>query len=484
MGSTSSTVVKNIRWMIISKIIVYLLSIITITLIPRYLGVEGYGQLNFILSFVGLFIIFGDFGISSLIYRDVSKNPKKASEYFNNLFLLKTFLLALMILVIIIVTLFIDKSSYIKELIIFLGIPFILISLISSFYMCFYNALQKMQYAAIYETTTKLLYIIFVICVIYFNFKLVGILIANVISLLLTCLFLVLFLKKYIKIRIKLDFKYIISKLKVTSFFAGIIFFTLVYYNADKLLVSFFIGDYQLGLYVIGYTFFGLLISFIYIFNSALFPVLSSYSNNLVKYKRISELYLKYIFIISTPILFGGVYLANKIVSLAFGSKFIGGLIAFQIILLFFFIAALNTYNLSTLQIKNKERLYFFIVMAAAIFNIVVDLFVIPIYGIIGAAIVTVLSELIVFIGSYLYVKENIRLSYWKQSIFPFIGSTIMIASLYLIDKFLYPNGWFHNKFDVLIYILIGSIVYALFLIFTKAITIKEIKAIISRKIN
>jgi O-antigen/teichoic acid export membrane protein len=153
-----------------------------------------------------------------------------------------------------------------------------------------------MQYTATYETASKFLYIIFVICAIYFNFKLIGILIANVISLLLVCLFLILFLKKYIKIRIKFDFRYIISKLKITGFFAGIAFFTLIYYNADKLLVSFFIGDYQLGLYVIGYTFFGLLISFIYIFNSALFPILSQYSNNVEKYKRISELYLKYVF--------------------------------------------------------------------------------------------------------------------------------------------------------------------------------------------
>jgi len=483
MSSTSSTVIKNIRWMVISKIIVYLLSIITITLIPRYLGVEGYGQLNFILSFVGLFIIFGDFGISSLIYRDVSKNPKNASEYFNGLFLLKIFLLVLMILVIVIATIFINKSLYIKELILFLGIPYILISVISSFYLYFYNALQKMQFTAIYDMGSKFLYIIFVICAIYFNFKLIGILIANVISLVLICFFLILFFRKYIKIKLNFNFKYIISKLKATGFFAGISFFTLVYYNADKLLVSFFIGDYQLGLYVIGYTFFGLLISFIYIFNSALFPVLSKYSTNLNKFKQISEKFIKYLFIISTPILFGGVYLANKIISLAFGDKFIGGLIAFQIILFFFFIVALNTYNLSTLQIKNKERVYFFLVMVAAIFNIVVDLFIIPIYGIVGAAVVTVLSELIVFIGSYLYVKKHIKLSYWKQSIHPFIGSVLMIISLYLIDKFLYPNGWFHNKFDVLIFVLIGSIIYGLFLIITKTITIKEIKAILSRKI-
>jgi len=54
------TIIGNIRWLTISKIIVYLLSIVTITLIPRYLGVEGYGQLNYVLSFVSLFAILGD----------------------------------------------------------------------------------------------------------------------------------------------------------------------------------------------------------------------------------------------------------------------------------------------------------------------------------------------------------------------------------------------------------------------------------------
>jgi len=48
--TVKNTIIKNIGWLTISKILVYALSIITITIIPRYLGVEAYGQLNFALS--------------------------------------------------------------------------------------------------------------------------------------------------------------------------------------------------------------------------------------------------------------------------------------------------------------------------------------------------------------------------------------------------------------------------------------------------
>jgi len=388
-----------------------------------------------------------------------------------------------MILFIVVTTIFINKSFYIKELIIFLGIPFIILSTISTFYISFYNSFQKMEYNSIYEILSKFLYVIFIFVVIYFNFRLIGVLIANVLSLLIACGFLVWFIRKFIRMNIKFNFKYIFLKIRVASYFAGISFFTLVYYNIDKLLISLMIGDYQLGLYVIGYTFLGLLVSLISILSFAFFPVLSSNKINLSKYKFVSELFLKYILIISVPIVFGGIYFANKIITLAFGARFLGGLIPFQIIMLFFFLVALNTYNTSVLVIKNQEKFYFKLVLIAAIFNVIVDLIIIPIYGIIGAAIVTVLSELIVFIGSYFKIKKIIPLNYWTQLIYPFVGSIFMIICLYFCENILFPNGWFQNKFDVVISVLMGAIIYGLFLLFTNTITIKELKEVIFRKI-
>lgn len=483
MSEHTKTIVNNIRWMTISKIIVYLLSIFTLTLIPRYLGVANYGQYNFVISFVVLFSVVGDMGLSIIIYRDISKNPEKAKDYFDNFISFKVLLLILMSLLILIITFFLDKNSHTKLLILTLGIPFICLGSLASFYLSFYNSFQKMKYASIYDISSKFIFVIFLLGVMFLDYKVIGLLFANVFSLLVANLFLILSMKKYFIPKIEFNFRFAISKFKRVWIFAGISLFTLIYYSFDKLLIPLFLDYYQLGLYVIGYTFFGTLISLISILNFSFFPVLSSVSNNKQKAKFIGELYLKYLLIFAIPITFGGIYLADRIIQLAFGAEFIGGLIAFQIILLFFFIASLNLYNTSVMLIYHKEKQYLYLVIVAAILNILLNLIFLPIFGIIGSAIITLLSELILFCGSLLIVNKILKVNYIKQIYKPIIGVIIMILGLWAFIKIL-PSGILHNSLDVLFLIVFGAVIYFVIMLLVKAITIKEIKMIITKKIS
>ncbi len=483
MSSNTKTIINNIRWMTFSKLIVYLLSIFTLTAIPRYLGVSNYGQLNFVISFVVLFSVVGDMGLSILIYRDISKHPEKAKEYYDNFISFKILLLILMSLLIFIVMLFLDKNSYTKLLILILGIPYIGLGSLASFYLSFYNAFQKMQYSSIYDALSKLISVILIILVMIFDLRIIGILFANVFSLLIANLFLIFSIKRYFFPKIEFNINFAISKFKKVWIFAGISLFTLIYYSFDKLLIPLYLDYYQLGLYVIGYTFFGTLISLMYILNYAFFPVLSSVSNNKEKSKKFGELYIKYLFIFSIPITFGGIFLADKIIQLAFGANYIGGLIPFQIILLFFFIATLNLYNSSILLINHREKSYLYLTIIAAIVNILLNIFFIPIFGIVGSAIITLLSELLLFVGSLIIINKILKINYLAQIYKPLISVVIMILGLMAIDKII-PQGILHNSLDVLFTIFFGAIIYITVILLTKGITIKEIKLIISKKIT
>ncbi|MFA6650166.1 MAG: oligosaccharide flippase family protein, partial [archaeon] len=124
-NTEKKTIVRNIGWLTISKVFVYLLSIVTITLIPRYLGVEGYGQLNFALSFVSLFAVFFDVGTGILIFRDVSRKKALLSKYFNNFFYFKIYLYILFFVVIVLITLLLPKLLIVKVLIVLLAINLI-----------------------------------------------------------------------------------------------------------------------------------------------------------------------------------------------------------------------------------------------------------------------------------------------------------------------------------------------------------------------
>jgi len=468
----------NIKWLVISKIVVYILSIITITLIPRYLGVEAYGQLNFAISFVALFAIIGDLGITTLVYRDVSKNPKLADKYFNNLFIFRIILSIIMGLIIGSIILFMNKSHIVNILLI-IAIFYEITLIFSSLFTIILSALQKMKYIGISEILAKLIYTISILLIIFFNFGVLGVMLSYLFSVSVGFIFLWIILKKYIQIKLRFNWKYIRNTLYRALPFAIIIITSSIYFNIDRLYISLIHGDYQVGLYAISYTFYMLLISITSILYVVFFPIISNYINNKLKFTDLSNKFIKLIFIISVPICIGSIYLSKKIIALVFGYKYVPGFIAFDIILVFFLFSAINQFHSSLLQINNKEHFYYKLLIAASASNILLNFIVIPYFGIIGAAITTLISELIICIGASILIRRKIVVvNYLKELFGPLISCIVMVIGLVLFDL-IYPTGLFHNKFDVLINVGVGAIIYCVMLLLIRSLSFKEIRDII-----
>lgn len=53
----------------------------------RRLGVAGYGQFATVVNFVGLFAIFAELGVSQYDAREISRSPRRATNYSGILFL-------------------------------------------------------------------------------------------------------------------------------------------------------------------------------------------------------------------------------------------------------------------------------------------------------------------------------------------------------------------------------------------------------------
>ncbi|HOW29916.1 MAG TPA: oligosaccharide flippase family protein [archaeon] len=480
-ASEKRTIIKNIKWLTISKIIVYLLSIITITLIPRYLGVEGYGQLNFIISFVGIFSILGDLGLQTLTVRDISKNPDKASEYFNNLFLFRILISIMFVFMVFIFAIFLPSPPTLEQIIIYtIGIGFFVLG---SFNLAFLNGFQEIKYQATSDVIQKTAYAFGVILVVIFNYKLFGIIVASAISSVFLFVFSFFAIKRFIKIKkLKLNKKYIKEKIIFASPFILTSIFWMIYFNIDRIFITYFKGNYATGLYSISYTFIGFLLGIIGIFNTVFFPVLSNVSSNKQKLKSIVDKYLLLMYIFCIPVTVGGIYLAPKIISLVFGSQYLGGTLAFQLIMFFFLLNSIGIINYHLLITNNLEKYSLKILGLSAAINILLNFIFVPWFGIIGAAITTIISEIIIFLLSYKKIKSDIiKINYLSSIIKPIVASGIMLFGLILFNV-LYPTGILHNNFDVLISIIIGGVVYIAILFTTRVITLNQIKELLKNE--
>lgn len=473
------TIIKNIKWLTISKIIVYLLSILTITLIPRYLGVEGYGQLNFIISFVSLFSIIGDLGLYTLIVRDISKNPNKANEYFNNLLLFRIIIIFIF-LIIAGVFAIILQSAPITNLIVIYSVG-VGIGLLTNFDLAFLNGFQEIKYQAISDAIQKMVYTLGVIVVIIFNYKLNGIIFAAAISYVFMFIYSFVAINKLILInKLNFNFNYIKKITIQSSPFILTSIFWMIYFNIDRIFITYFKGNYATGLYSISYTFLWFLLSIIAILNTTFFPILSKFSEDKSKLEGIVKkyIYLLYLFII--PVTIGGIYLAPKIISLVFGSQYLDGTIAFQIIMLFFLLNSIGTLNYYLLITNHLEKYSFQILGISAITNFLLNFLFIPWLGIIGAALTTIISEIVIFIGSYIKIRKIIPIDYISQAIKPLFAGIFMLMGL-ILYYYIFPEGIIQNKFEVLLSIFIGGLIYVFFLFITKSITKNQILEILKK---
>lgn len=473
-------IIKNLKWLTLSKIVIYLFSVITITLVPRYLGVEGYGELNFIISFVGIFSILGDLGLQTLITRDISKQPKKFNEYFSNIFLFRL-LITFAFVVIVFLFSFFQKSTSISYIMTYTyGVAFLLLV---NFNLSFLNAIQENKYQAITDAIQKIIYTFGIILVIIFNFKLFGILVASTLSGIFAFVFSFISIKKYLKSKsVKFNKQYIKEKLMLSSPFIFTSIFWTIYFSIDKIFITFFKGNYQTGLYSISYTFIGFLLGFLGIVNLAFFPILSNASNNKKKLKSTVDKYLLLLYLLCIPATIGGIYLAPQIISLVFGAQYLGGIRAFQLTMLFFMIHSVGVINYNLLITNHLEKYSLKILGISALANILLNFIFVPWLGIIGAAITTIFSELLIFYLSYKKIQEKIiSINYFSFFLKPFLASSFMLSGILLFNH-LYPLGLLHNHYDLLVQVLLGAILYSTFILLTKTITLKQIKEMIKNE--
>jgi len=82
-------IVGNINWLTFENILRSLVGLIIFAWIARYLGPDQFGVMNYAFAFVSLFAILATLGLDNIVIRDIIANPEKEKEYLGSTLLLK-----------------------------------------------------------------------------------------------------------------------------------------------------------------------------------------------------------------------------------------------------------------------------------------------------------------------------------------------------------------------------------------------------------
>lgn len=460
-------IVKNIGISGLSQIIIALLSFIFLIYVARYLGESSFGEYSFALSFTSLFVIFADSGIGQLIVRQIARNKNITNKLIVNSILIKCFL---SIFTFIIIAVCINLSNYPTDLIkiVYLFGIYTILTSFAQLFMSVFQAHEKLEYNAIVLTIEKITLIILGLIVIYSGYGLLEIayiyIVSSVVSIFSALL---IFFFKIEKPSLTVDFS-LWKHLIVDSFPFGLnSLIAMLFFKIDTVLLGFLKDNTAVGIYTAAYN---PLLSVVAILTSmtvsALYPVMSRhYITSKDSLKKISLISIRYMMIIGTPLCIGCIILADNFIEILYAGQFLNSILAFQILSLFIPVRLVSSLTGTLLTSINKQGIRTFGVGISVIFNIVLNILLIPSLSYIGACFATVASEILLFaIFMYFVNRYNVKIKVHLYIFKPLIASLIM-GTIILFMK----------NYNILIIIGTAILFYFLLLFLMKTFTNEDL---------
>jgi len=175
-------------------------------------------------------------------------------------------------------------------------------------------------------------------------------------------------------------------------------------HKLDIYFILFLLGAYELGIYSIALAIGSLAIYLPNSITTVLFPYTSKNeirNKNLTKFSLFSLLIVQSIFFIFLIII------GKSFISFFYGIDFLPAYLVFLFLIPAFFFDSLNRILLNFFKSKNKMFFPNFSALGSLIINILLLIYLIPMYGILGAAISTSISYTIKFILLTLPILKN-----------------------------------------------------------------------------
>ena len=443
-----------------------LFPIITFPYITRILGVDNIGKFNFSSSVVSYFNLIATLGIASYAIRECAKlkdDRKKLNALASDIFSIDVYSTILAYILLFITLLASSKLKDYSTYILILSTSF-LINTLGTTWLC--NAVNDFKYLSIRSIFIHLFSLIGLFIFVRNESHLYIYTILIVISNAGANIFTVFYRKKYVDIRFNI-FPDIKKHLKKIILMFSQTVSMLLYTNADMIMLGYYYNDETVGVYAIAVKVYNIVNGVISSVISVATPSLS-YDYNKKDYESFNNklsYVVNYILLLFIPAFIGINVMANEIISLVSGESLLVSANALRVLtfsLLFSLISA--TLGIAILFPMGYDRVNFNSCIISAVGNILLNIYFIPKYGVLGAAFTTAVAELLGFINKIKYIDNNIRVDGIFKMISRYFLPSLFIIAVCMLSKKVIMN----QSLRALIAIPISAICYFTTLFFIK----------------
>ena len=399
---------QNIGWMFFARLGSMVISFIATAYIARNLGPTNYGELSYAISFVGLFSFIAALGIDQVLYRELIEHPEHRNKYMGSALALRLGAACIAIFLCIFFAVTFSPEDVSLYLIVLLCLGFIF----NSFQIINYEfqARVEAKYPSLLSLYITILLNILKIVVIMMG---EGVIYLALILLCESVFYALGFL--YFRTRCYGNIsgwsfdKGVAKKLLLDSW--PLMFstaFAIIYGRIDQIMIKNMLGATSVGLYdaavrlsEVWYFIPGLI-------TAALFPAIINAKNTSehTYAKRLRKLAL-FLVLLSIAIALPTLLLSDYIIWIVFGQAFMEASLILQIYVWSTIAISLNSVASYYLIAENLKKMLLFTSCIGMITNVALNIYLIPRYGMAGAAFATLISYSLQFFAIFIVPKAR-----------------------------------------------------------------------------
>jgi O-antigen/teichoic acid export membrane protein len=442
--STSRRVAKNSVMPIAVNLMNRVVEMGFAALVARVLGPEGSGKYYYAIVIFGWFDILTNFGLNTLLLREVARDRVRANRYFANTTILRMLLvgLALPLLGIFLVarqtllTTDLAPETVIAILLLFIGlVP----TTIATGLTALFQAYERHEIPAAITSVATLVKVTLGTMALLLGWGIVGLAGVSIVTGLVTLAILaVLATRLFFRPRLESDwrlqramavesFPLMLNHLLATLFFRVDIILLEAIRNRRAIP-----GQIIVGWYSWAYKGIDVLNIIPSMFTFAIFPVMARQAReDRQALNRTFHLAIKLLVVLALPAAMAMTLLAPLFIGILGGSAFLpDSAIALQLMVWSIPIGWINSVTNYVLIAVNQQRFLTRAFVAGLAFNLAGNLILVPLYDYRAAAIITIFSELVLLIAFYVGIRRHLAPVPWWQLLWrPGLAGALMVVT-------------------------------------------------------
>ena len=422
----------------------FIFPLITFPYVSRILGPTGTGSVSFAASLISYFNMFAQLGIPTYgirICASVRDDKEKLSRIVHELLFINLVTSIISYIALAIALIFVPRLQYDRTLYIITSFTIILSTMGMEW---LYKAMEQYSYITIRSVFFKFIAMIGMFVLIHEPEDYVVYGAITIFASSASYILNMLNARKFIYLHPVggYDFK---RHLKPVAVFFAMACATTVYTHLDTVMLGFMTTEADVGFYNAAVKIKTILVSVVTSLGTVVLPRASYYikNNQMEQFRRITEKALNFVCLVSLPMTVYFILFAKEGILFLSGDQYTAAIVPMQIIMPTLFLIGLsNIMGIQILVPLGREKVVLHSEIAGAVVDLIINALLIPSMASSGAALGTLVAELVVTLYQYIALKDEITEAYKKIRIGSILIAIVLGTAVSVAAKFL-GTGYF-----------------------------------------